>query len=184
MKQTKSPVHLFAEAQGIEVHTPARLKDSGEHDAFRVLDLDAAVVVAYGLILPEVILQAPRLGCFNVHASLLPRWRGAAPIQRAIMAGDAVTGVTIMQMDAGLDTGPMLVSAREPIGPGDTSGALHDRLSRLGARLMVEALSRIATGSILPQAQPETGVTHAARISKEEARIGWRRGNWIVIYAG
>jgi len=175
MKQTKSPVHLFAEVQRIEVRTPARLKDAAEHDAFRALDLDAAVVVAYGLILPEAILQAPRLGCFNVHASLLPRWRGAAPIQRAIMAGDAVTGVTIMQMDAGLDTGPMLASAREPIGPEDTSGALHDRLSRLGARLMVETLTKIATGSITAQAQPETGVTHAAKISKEEARIGWRR---------
>ena len=175
MKQTKSPVHLFAEAQGCEVRTPARLKDAAQHDAFRALDLDAAVVVAYGLILPVAVLQAPRLGCFNVHASLLPRWRGAAPIQRAIMAGDAVTGVTIMQMDAGLDTGPMLLSAQETIGPEDTSGALHDRLSQLGARLMVEALSAIAAGSLTPQAQPETGVTHAAKISKEEARIGWRR---------
>lgn len=175
MKETKSPVHLFAESQGIEVRTPARLKDATEHDAFRALDLDAAVVVAYGLILPEAILQAPRLGCFNVHASLLPRWRGAAPIQRAIMAGDLETGVTIMQMDAGLDTGPMLASAREPIGPEDTSGALHDRLSRLGARLMVDTLAKIAAGSITARAQPETGVTHAAKISKEEARIGWRR---------
>jgi len=110
MKQTKSPVHAFAEAQGIKVRTPAHLKDAAEQDAFRALDLDAAVVVAYGLILPVAILQAARLGCFNVHASLLPRWRGAAPIQRAIIAGDAVTGITIMQMDAGLDTGPMLLT--------------------------------------------------------------------------
>ncbi len=175
MKETKSPVQQFAEAQGMEVRTPARLKDSGEHDAFRALHLDAAVVVAYGLILPVAIVQAPRLGCFNVHASLLPRWRGAAPIQRAIMAGDAVTGVTIMQMDAGLDTGPMLMTARETIGPEDTSGALHDRLSLLGAQLMVQVLSKIETGSIIPQAQPETGVTHAAKISKDEARIDWRR---------
>lgn len=175
MKETKSPIHQFAGAQGIEVRTPQRLKDAAEQDAFRALDLDAAVVVAYGLILPMAILQAPRLGCFNVHASLLPRWRGAAPIQRAIMAGDAVTGVTIMQMDAGLDTGPMLASAREPIGPEDTSGALHDRLSRLGARLMVDTLAKIAAGSITAQAQPETGVTHAAKISKDEARLDWRR---------
>jgi methionyl-tRNA formyltransferase len=174
MKQTKSPVHLFAETEGIEVRTPARLKEPAEHDAFRALNLDAAVVVAYGLILPVAVLQAPRLGCFNVHASLLPRWRGAAPIQRAIMAGDAVTGVTIMQMDAGLDTGPMLVSAREPIGLEDTSGALHDRLSQLGARLMVQALACVAAGSLVAQAQPETGVTHAAKISKDEARIDWR----------
>lgn len=175
MKETKSPIHQFAEAQGIEVRTPARLKESSEHAAFGALDLDGAVVVAYGLILPAQILQAPRLGCFNVHASLLPRWRGAAPIQRAIMAGDLETGVTIMQMDAGLDTGPMLVSAREPIGPEDTSGALHARLSRLGARLMVEALDAIAAGSLTLQAQPETGVTYAARISKDEARIDWAR---------
>ncbi len=175
MKETKSPVHLFAEAQGIEVRTPERLKEPAEHDAFRALNLDAAVVVAYGLILPVAILQAPRRGCFNVHASLLPRWRGAAPIQRAIMAGDAQTGVTIMQMDAGLDTGPMLLWAHEPIGPEDTSGALHDRLGQLGARLMVEALVKIAAGSISPLAQPEQGVTHAAKISKDEARIDWRR---------
>lgn len=175
MKETKSPVHRFAEPLGLEVRTPARLKETAEQDAFRALDLDAAVVVAYGLILPVAILQSPRLGCFNVHASLLPRWRGAAPIQRAIMAGDSQTGVTIMQMDAGLDTGPMLLSAREPIGPQDTSGALHDRLSQLGAQLMVQALDAIAAGTLPPQAQPVAGVTHAAKISKEEARIDWRR---------
>jgi methionyl-tRNA formyltransferase len=175
MKETKSPVHLYAEARGIEVRTPARLKETAEHHAFRALQLDAAVVVAYGLILPVAILQAPRLGCFNVHASLLPRWRGAAPIQRAIMAGDTVTGVTIMQMDAGLDTGPMLVSAQETIAADDTSGTLHGRLSQLGARLMVQALAAITSGSLTPQAQPEVGVTHAAKISKDEAHIDWRR---------
>jgi methionyl-tRNA formyltransferase len=175
MKQTRSPVHFYAEARGIMVRTPARLKDPAEHAAFRALDLDAAVVVAYGLILPEPILQAPRHGCFNVHASLLPRWRGAAPIQRAIMAGDARTGVTIMQMDAGLDTGPMLLSAEEPIRPDDTSGALHERLSQLGARLMAEALARLAAGELVAHPQPESGVTYAARIGKEEGRIDWRR---------
>ncbi|MEQ1889138.1 MAG: methionyl-tRNA formyltransferase [Alphaproteobacteria bacterium] len=175
LKQVKSPVHQFAEAHGIEVRTPARLKDPADQNAFHLLGLDAAIVVAYGLILPAAILQAPRLGCFNVHASLLPRWRGAAPIQRAIMAGDSETGITIMQMDAGLDTGAMVLSAREKIGPGDTSGALHTRLSLLGARLMVEALSAIVAGSLAPRIQPEQGVTHAAKISKDEARIDWRR---------
>ena len=175
MKETRSPVHLFAQSQGIEVRTPARLNGAEAQDAFRALDLDGAVVVAYGLILPLAILQAPRLGCFNVHASLLPRWRGAAPIQRAIMAGDAETGVTIMQMDAGLDTGPMLLSARCAIGPEDTSGLLHMRLSQLGADLMVQALDAIAAGSLRPRAQPESGVTYAAKISKDEARIDWRR---------
>lgn len=175
MKQTKSPVHLFAESRGLEVCTPARLKDGGEHAAFRALKLDAAVVVAYGLILPQEILDAPRLGCFNVHASLLPRWRGAAPIQRAIMAGDTQTGVTIMQMDEGLDTGPMLVSACCDIGPEDTSGMLHTRLSQLGANLMVQALDAIAAGSLTARAQPESGVTYAAKISKDEARIDWHR---------
>jgi len=175
MKQTKSPVHLFAEAQGIEVRTPPRLKDGGEHAAFRALKLDAAVVVAYGLILPQEILDAPRLGCFNVHASLLPRWRGAAPIQRAIMAGDDETGVTIMQMDAGLDTGPMLLSAHCAIGPEDTSALLHSRLSQLGANLMVQALDAIIAGSLAARAQPDSGVTYAAKISKDEARIDWRR---------
>jgi len=175
MKLTKSPVHRYAEADGLEVRTPARLKDAAEQEAFRALDLDAAVVIAYGLILPLPILQAPRHGCFNVHASLLPRWRGAAPIQRAIMAGDAQTGVTIMQMDAGLDTGPMLLSAQEPIHADDTSGALHDRLSQLGARLMVATLDMLAAGKLMPQPQPETGVTTAAKIGKEDGRIDWQR---------
>ena len=175
LKLAKSPVHRYAEVHGLEVRTPARLKDAAEQEAFRALYLDAAVVIAYGLILPVPILQAPRHGCFNVHASLLPRWRGAAPIQRAIMAGDAQTGVTIMQMDAGLDTGPILLSAPELIHMDDTSGALHDRLSQLGARLMVETLDALTTGKLMPQAQPDTGVTTATKIGKEEGRINWRQ---------
>lgn len=175
MKPTLSPVHEFAEAQGLPVRTPARLKDPADQEAFRALELDAAIVVAYGLILPLAILQAPQLGCFNVHASLLPRWRGAAPIQRAIMAGDTETGVTIMQMDAGLDTGPMLLVAIEPIRADDTSGTLHERLSQLGATQMAEALEKIAAGKLQPMLQPEAGVTYAAKISKDEARIDWRR---------
>ena len=127
------------------------------------------------MILPPAILQAPRFGCFNVHASLLPRWRGAAPIQRAIMAGDSETGVTIMQMDAGLDTGPVLCDAHMAIGPGDSSGALHDRLGALGARLMVIALSGVAAGTLKAHPQPELGVTYAAKITKDEARIDWRQ---------
>lgn len=175
MKPTLSPVHQFAEAQGLPVRTPARLKDPADQEAFRALELDAAIVVAYGLILPLAILQAPQLGCFNVHASLLPRWRGAAPIQRAIMAGDTETGVTIMQMDAGLDTGPMLLVAIEPIRADDTSATLHERLSQLGATQMVAALEKIAAGKLQPMLQPEAGVTYAAKISKDEARIDWRR---------
>ncbi|MFZ5913274.1 MAG: methionyl-tRNA formyltransferase [Pseudomonadota bacterium] len=175
MMERKSPVQLFAEAEGLTVRAPARLKDPAEHDAFAALYPDAAVVVAYGLLLPVAILQAPRLGCLNAHASLLPRWRGAAPIQRAIMAGDRETGVTIMQMDAGMDTGPMLLWERESITPEDTAGALHDRLSLLSARLMTLALAGLAAGELKAQPQPEAGVTHAAKISKEETRIDWRR---------
>lgn len=176
MRQTRSPVHRFAETQGLAVRTPARLKDPAGQEAFRALELDAAIVVAYGLILPPAILQAPRLGCFNVHASLLPRWRGAAPIQRALMAGDAQTGITIMRMDAGLDTGPMLLVAIEPIRAGDTSATLHERLSLLGAQQMVAALEKIAAGELQPMVQPEAGVTYAAKIGKDEARIDWRHG--------
>jgi len=132
-----------------------------------------AVVAAYGLILPQAVLDAPERGCLNVHASLLPRWRGAAPIQRAILAGDAETGVCIMAMEAGLDTGPVLLREATPIGPRDTSGSLHDRLSRMGARLVTEALARL--GELAPQPQPVEGVTHAAKIDKAEARIDWQR---------
>ena len=170
-----SPVQIVAESHGIEVRTPARLKDAAAQAAFAALDLDAAVVVAYGLILPPPILVAPRLGCLNLHGSLLPRWRGAAPIQRAIMAGDRETGVAVMQMDAGLDTGPVLLEERVAIGPKTTAGELHDALARLGAPLMVEALAGLADGRLTPRPQGESGVTYADKIEKSEARIDWSR---------
>ena len=172
-KVTLGPVHSFAEARRIPVRTPASLKDSGGHDDFRALELDAAVVAAYGLILPRAILQAPRFGCLNVHASLLPRWRGAAPIQRAIAAGDTETGITIMQMDAGLDTGPQLLRGTVPITNETTGETLHDALAAIGAALIVEALADIE--SLTPQAQPETGVTYADKLDRAEARIDWSR---------
>lgn len=175
MTQTPTPVHAFAEAQGIEVRTPEKLKSPEEHQAFRDLDLDVAIVAAYGLILPQVILDAPRLGCLNIHASLLPRWRGAAPIQRAIMAGDSETGVAIMQMEAGLDTGPVLLAERTQIGPTETAGELHDRLSLIGAGLMVRALAALERDSLASTPQPDDGVTYAAKIDKAEARIDWTR---------
>jgi len=168
-----SPVHAFAQAQGIDVRTPARLHDA--HTAFAALDLDAAIVAAYGLILPQPILDAPRFGCLNIHASVLPRWRGAAPIQRAIMAGDSETGVTIMQMDAGLDTGAVLLMERTTIAARETAGQLHDRLSRMGASLMTRALAALERGSLEATPQPEHGATYAAKISKDEARIAWAR---------
>jgi len=167
------PVQARAEELGLPVRHPVSLKGAQEQADFAALDADAAVVVAYGLILPQAVLDAPRLGCLNIHASLLPRWRGAAPIQRAIMAGDAETGVCIMRMEAGLDTGPVLLRAAVPIGPEETAGGLHDRLSGLGARLIVEALARL--DSLQPEPQPEAGVTYAAKIDKAEARVDWRR---------
>ncbi|WP_439817384.1 methionyl-tRNA formyltransferase [Zavarzinia sp. CC-PAN008] len=170
-----SAVHARAEALGIPVRTPLRLRDPADQAAFAALDLDVAVVVAYGLILPRAILDAPRLGCVNVHASLLPRWRGAAPIQRAIMAGDAETGVTIMQMDAGLDTGPMLLHEAVPITDATTGGSLHDALAALGATLIVPALAGLADGSLQPQVQPDAGVTYAAKLTTEDERLDWRR---------
>lgn len=175
MAQTPSPVHAFAQAQGIEVRTPEKLKSTEEQDAFRALDLDAAIVAAYGLILPQPILDAPRLGCLNIHASLLPRWRGAAPIQRAIMAGDTDTGVAIMQMEAGLDTGPVLLMERTPIGATETAGELHDRLSLIGSGLMVRALAALERDSLGATPQPDDGVTYASKIDKAEARIDWSR---------
>src|SRR5258706_7571497 len=141
-----SPVQILAETHGLPVHTPAGLRDPAEQARFADLALDAAVVAAYGLILPPAILKAPRLGCLNIHASLLPRWRGAAPIQRAILAGDEETGVTIMQMDEGLDTGPLLLGERTPIAAADTGGSLHDRLAGIRAGLMVGALERLSAG--------------------------------------
>lgn len=174
-KLTPTPVHAFAEARGLEVRTPKSLKKLEEQAAFTALNLDAAVVVAYGLILPQPILDAPRLGCLNMHASILPRWRGAAPIQRAIMAGDTETGVDAMLMEAGLDTGPVLASVRTPITPQDTAGTLHDRLAVLAAELAPRALAGLADGSLTPQPQTEDGMTYAAKLTAEDQRIDWSR---------
>jgi methionyl-tRNA formyltransferase len=170
-----SPVKQRALELGLKVLEPATFKSPDTLDTLRALDLDALVVVAYGLILPPAALAAPRLGCFNIHASLLPRWRGAAPIQRALLAGDAVTGVTIMRMEAGLDTGPMLAVRTVDIEERDTGGSLHDRLAVLGAALLRETLDALARGQGLPETpQPEAGVTYAHKISKPEAEIDWR----------
>jgi len=174
-KERLSPVHTLAVSKGLPAHTPLSLRDADEQAAFAALKLDAAVVAAYGLILPPAILAAPRLGCLNIHASLLPRWRGAAPIQRAILAGDAETGITIMQMDRGLDTGAILMSERTPITPDDTGGSLHDRLAALGARLIVKALDRLASAGLKPTPQPTEGVTYAAKLTREEERLDWHR---------
>jgi len=168
------PVHTFAEAAKLEVRTPLSLKGADEQAAFAALELDAAIVVAYGLLLPKPILEAPMLGCFNLHGSLLPRWRGAAPIQRAVMAGDAETGVMVMRMDEGLDTGPVLMAERVPVGR-KTSGDLSAELSRLGADLMMRALGALERGAVSPRPQAEDGVTYAKKISKEEARIDWSK---------
>jgi methionyl-tRNA formyltransferase len=157
------------------VRTPASLKTPAEQTAFATLSLDATVVVAYGLLLPKPILAAPRLGCLNIHASLLPRWRGAAPIQRALMAGDAETGVTIMQMDEGLDTGPMLLQERMPIAPEDDAGILHDKLASIGAALIVRALDGVAAGALTAQPQPSAGVTYASKVTRDDERLDWRR---------
>ncbi|SNR38904.1 methionyl-tRNA formyltransferase [Paracoccus sediminis] len=171
-KPRPSAVHAAADELGIAVRTPLRLRDPGDQADFAALQADVAVVVAYGLILPEPVLNAPRLGCLNIHASLLPRWRGAAPIHRAVMAGDAETGVAIMQMEAGLDTGPVLAKARTAIGPEETTADLHDRLSAMGADLIVEVLARMPLPAV---AQAEDGVTYAAKIDKAEARVDWSR---------
>jgi methionyl-tRNA formyltransferase len=171
-KPRPSPVHAAAEKLGIEVRTPLRLRDAEAQAEFAGLGADVAVVVAYGLILPQPVLDAPKLGCLNIHASLLPRWRGAAPIHRAVMAGDAETGVAIMQMEAGLDTGPVLAERRTAIGAEETTADLHDRLSGMGAGLIVETLARLPLPAT---AQPADGVTYAAKIDKTEARIDWTR---------
>jgi methionyl-tRNA formyltransferase len=167
-----TPVQAFAEAQGIEVRTPTSLKSEDEQKNFAALNAEAAVVVAYGLLLPQAILDAPKHGCFNVHASLLPRWRGAAPIQRAIMAGDAESGVTIMRMELGLDTGPMVKVGRLPISATTTASSLHDELAVLGANLMVEVLQNPSVHGIV---QPLEGVTYAKKIDKAEARIDFTK---------
>ena len=170
-----SPVQAFADQRGIEVRAPRSLRDEATGRGFAAVEADAAVVTAYGLILPKPILDAPRMGCLNIHASLLPRWRGAAPIQRAIMAGDAETGVTIMQMDEGLDTGPMVLGEAIPIDAGTTAGTLHDRLAQLGAKLIVDALDGLAAGRVHPTPQPAEGATYADKITPEDGRLDWRR---------
>ena len=175
MGERKSPVHVYAESNGIPIFTPKSLRGEAEQEIFRSLDADVGVVVAYGLILPKPILEAPRYGCLNLHASRLPRWRGAAPIQRAIMAGDTETAVMVMQMDEGLDTGPILLVERVPIGPNTTAGELHDELARVGASLMVRALAALERGSLDATPQSEEGVTYAAKIDKAEARIDFTR---------
>ena len=168
----KCPVHVAADALGLPVRTPARLKrDTAEHEAFAALNLDAAVVAAYGLILPQAMLDAPRRGCLNIHASLLPRWRGAAPIQAAILAGDTQSGITIMQMDAGLDTGAMLLVEATPITAATTASTLHDTLAAIGARLILRALAE----NPAPTPQPETGITYAEKLTRDHGRIDWTR---------
>lgn len=172
-KPRPGPVHTRAEELGLEVRTPLNFKNEADRQAFADLNADAAVVVAYGLILPQAILDAPTHGCFNIHASLLPRWRGAAPIQRAIMAGDAETGVCIMQMEAGLDTGPVLMREATPITATDTAATLHDRLAKMGAGLMVEAMAQLP--SLTATLQSTDGITYAAKIDKAEAKINWSK---------
>lgn len=174
-KERPTPVHEFAATRGIEVRTPKSLKKAPEQEAFAALDLDLAIVVAYGLILPKAILDAPKRGALNLHGSLLPRWRGAAPIQRAIMAGDSVTGVQVMRMEEGLDTGAILSSATTPIEFDDTTATLHDRLSAIGATLMRDTLEKLERGEATETPQAEEGVTYAHKITPAEARIDWTR---------
>ena len=172
-KDRPSPVQVRAAALGLPVRHPVSLKDGAAQAEFAALEADVAVVVAYGLILPQAVLEAPVRGCLNIHASLLPRWRGAAPIHRAILAGDAETGICIMQMEAGLDTGPVLLRRETAITPEDTTARLHDRLAEIGAKAICEALATLETLVAVPQ--PDIGVTYAAKIEKAEARIDWTR---------
>ncbi len=181
MAARPSPVARLAMDEGLRLLTPASLKGSEEQDRFAALNADAAVVVAYGLILPKPVLAAARLGCFNLHASLLPRWRGAAPIQRAIMAGDKETGVAVMRMAEGLDTGPVCLTGKMPIAPGMTAGDLHDVLSERGTRLMVEAMERLEAGTLSCRPQDLDGITYAAKIDKAEARIDFARPAVVVL---
>lgn len=175
MAETPSPVHRFADSAGLPVRTPLSLKGADAQQAFAALQADAAVVVAYGLLLPDAVLQAPRLGCFNLHASALPRWRGAAPIHRAIMAGDAETAVAVMRMERGLDTGPVCLAEPVAIPPDMTTGELHDVLAQRGASLMVRALGALERSALDCAPQPADGVTYAAKIDKAEARIDFAR---------
>jgi len=174
-KEQLTPVHAFAAERGLPVLTPKSLRNAEAQAEFAAFQADAAVVAAYGLILPKAVLDAPKQGCLNVHASLLPRWRGAAPIQRAIQAGDAESGVTIMQMDEGLDTGTMLLIDRLPITASTTGQSLHDELAAQGARLIVEALTQLEAGTLTATPQPAEGVTYAAKLAKEEGRLDWTR---------
>ncbi|SHH97329.1 methionyl-tRNA formyltransferase [Marivita hallyeonensis] len=177
-KDRPTPVQQRAEALGLTVRHPTSLKTEEEQQAFADLNADIAVVVAYGLILPQAILDAPKHECLNIHASLLPRWRGAAPIHRAVMAGDSETGVCIMQMEAGLDTGPVLLCDATAIGADDTTGDLHDRLSQMGAKLIVEALAKL--DDLVPRPQPDVGVTYADKIDKSEAKVDWTQPATLV----
>ncbi len=169
----QTAVHEAAARHGIDVRMPLNFKAQADRDAFAALKLDVAVVVAYGLLLPKVILDAPRLGCFNLHGSILPRWRGAAPIHRAVMAGDTVTGVQVMKMDVGLDTGPVMLTATTPISESDTTGDVHDRLSLLGAGIMIEGLAKLEAGPVVLEQQAAEDVTIAPKVSAAEARIDW-----------
>lgn len=175
LSEKKSGVHLYAESLGLPVRTPKTLRDPAETATFAALAPDVAVVAAYGLLLPQPILDAPRYGCLNLHGSLLPRWRGAAPIQRAIMSGDRESGVMVMKMEAGLDTGPVALAAHVPIGPDMTAGELHDCLAEIGAPLMADALDRLAAGNLPFAPQPDVGACYAPKIEKAECRIDWDR---------
>jgi methionyl-tRNA formyltransferase len=169
----KSPVQLAAEQHNIPVRTPKSLKNEDAQKEFASLNADLAVVAAYGLILPKAVLEAPKLGCINIHASLLPRWRGAAPIHRALLAGDAETGITIMQMDEGLDTGAMLIKRSIPITLKSTAQTLHDELAALGAAMVVEAVAKLQEGTLKTMKQPEAGTTYAAKLEREEGKVVW-----------
>jgi methionyl-tRNA formyltransferase len=173
LELTPSPVQKRAESLGLEVRSPQTLRDAAEHQAVAALNADAAIVVAYGLLLPKPVLDAPRLGCFNIHGSFLPRWRGAAPIHRAIMAGDTETGVMVMRMDEGLDTGPVALTQKLMIEADETTGQLHDRMAMAGGRLIVEAMAQLEAGKLTLTPQPQAGVTYAKKIDKAEARINW-----------
>ena len=175
MEARKSPVHAFAEEAELPVFTPKSLRRPNVQEEFAGLGVDVAVVVAYGLILPKPVLDSPPLGCLNLHGSLLPRWRGAAPIQRAIMAGDRETGVMVMKMEEGLDTGPVALADRLAIGPDATAGEIHDHLSLMGSMLMLKALHLLERGELTFTPQPDEGVTYAAKISKDESRIDWTK---------
>ncbi len=177
---TPSPVEALARAHGIEVRTPKSFRKDETREAFNALDLDAAIVVAYGLILPQAALDAPRLGCFNLHGSLLPRWRGAAPIQRAIMAGDETTGVQVMRMEAGLDTGPIMLSETVAIAPDDTAQTLHDKMAAAGAALLPRFLAALGRGDITETPQATEGVTYAEKITPTEAAIDWTQSADVV----